>query len=360
MDVVFITTSANNLSNVAVKNGQVIALRDAPGYYYDHDNTRWHVGGILQVTSLPPLNDIVEGSPALYFLTVTDGAYGPGVYAPNDLHTAWIRIAGNVIDEDAPQDSRDYVRRNGAWVAPYSVVFCTGLTSDIQRINDAIDAFYSSNKLYGVVRVVGSVNFGSNLGLNIFADNEDQSLTLDFSSATIVANSGYSGCMLNVSYRGSAAYAGGKVQIIGFDASSIAGHVADIDSMQQVELLQCAFQHSHTEHGTSPTISVSAACPFKMIESSVVFVDSSVASTRPFLLSDFENTPVILTGNTFRFQDPSVTLTEIIADFSCPWNQGYYVVENNVIVGSLVVRTDVDNTPVIMNTALNNTVISEV
>ena len=47
MDVVFITTNAQNLNNVAVKNGQVIALRDCPGYYYDHDNTRWYVGGFI-------------------------------------------------------------------------------------------------------------------------------------------------------------------------------------------------------------------------------------------------------------------------------------------------------------------------
>jgi hypothetical protein len=359
MDVVFITTSAYNLSNVAVKNGQVIALRDAPGYYYDHDNTRWHVGGLVQTTTLPPLIDIVEASPAIYLLTAVDGSYSPGVYVPNELHTEWIRIAGNVIEDDVPNDSHDYVRRNQTWVEPYSVMSCTGVASDVSRINTAIADFYSSNRQYGTIKIVGELNFGSNLGLSLLASNPDQSLTLDFSAATVTADDPYSGCMFEISYRGSASHAGGKVQIIGLDTTAVCGFIFDIYTIQQVELIRCALQHGYGAYGTTSTIVVSSASPFKLIDSSVMFVDTTTATTKPFMKSEFEMIPIIITGNTFRFTDPSNNLTEIIVDFLDPWSS-YCVFEDNVIVGSLIVRTDVNNTPVVMNTSLNNTVLSEV
>ena len=359
MDVVFITTTAQNLPNVAVKNGQVIALRNCAGYYYDHDNTRWHVGGLLETTSLPPLEDIVADSTTIYLLTALDGSYSPGVYVPNTQHTAWVRIAGNTIDSDAPSDSRYYVRKNQTWSEPYATVHCVNASDDVGRLNAAITSFYSSVGTSGTIKVEGQLRFSTGSSLSVYASQAAQSLTLDFSGASVSVASGHTGPIIDISYRGSSNAAPGKVTILGLDTSTIPGQILDIATSQQVELRRCSFQHGYGAYGNTYTIGINSAVPFKMVDSSVVFVDTTTPTTYPFLLVSFETTPVIITGNTFRFSDPTTTLSERILDLPEAWN-GYCVFEDNIIVGSLSVRSDVNNTPVVMNTSLNNTVISEV
>ena len=52
MDVQFITTSSDQLANLPIVNGQIIALFDKTGYYYDMNNKRYGVGsGTTAITS---------------------------------------------------------------------------------------------------------------------------------------------------------------------------------------------------------------------------------------------------------------------------------------------------------------------
>ena len=53
MDVQFTTTTRENLPNLAIADGQIIAISDDNGYYYDMGGVRRSVGGFLTVTSLP-------------------------------------------------------------------------------------------------------------------------------------------------------------------------------------------------------------------------------------------------------------------------------------------------------------------
>lgn len=53
MDVKFITTTRDNLADLNIVDGQVIALSDERGYFYDMGGSRYSVDGLQKVTNLP-------------------------------------------------------------------------------------------------------------------------------------------------------------------------------------------------------------------------------------------------------------------------------------------------------------------
>lgn len=75
LEVVFITTTYDRLSTVPIKNGQIIALSDRSGYYYDHANKRFQVGGIITLDS-PPQLGVTPGTEGSIYLSIEP----PGLY----------------------------------------------------------------------------------------------------------------------------------------------------------------------------------------------------------------------------------------------------------------------------------------
>lgn len=73
MDVKFVTTTSVKLETVPIVAGQIIALSDKPGYYYDmyvdnditKDLVRYFVGGSISSES--------EGTGSIPFVEIVDG-----------------------------------------------------------------------------------------------------------------------------------------------------------------------------------------------------------------------------------------------------------------------------------------------
>lgn len=360
MDVVFITTNAQNLNNVAVKNGQVIALRDCPGYYYDHDNTRWYVGGFIKVTQLPQLVDVLPGSSAIYMLLEDDGSMMPGLYLPDTDNNEWVCIASSGIGSDAPSDSRYYVRRNNQWVEPHATVYCTGSQSDVQRINTAIDQITSSAVTSGLVRVCGDLKFYNSAvstqnHIIVSTVGESQSVTIDFSEANISTASSHASPIIEVTYRGSASYPTGRVQLVGLDATAVVGKILTVDTPQPVDLIQCKFVHG--VNNTSAVVDVSNAGPLQLTSSIVVFPDTTTATTYPFMDVRVAEVPVNIHGNTFRMANMSSSVSEKILSVPDDWSSSY-IFEDNMIFGSLTVTCIRSSTVTVLDTSYNNSVIS--
>lgn len=57
MNVSFLTTTAANLNNVEVLDGQIIALTDTNGYYYDMGSKRHPATGLRTVSELPEVGE---------------------------------------------------------------------------------------------------------------------------------------------------------------------------------------------------------------------------------------------------------------------------------------------------------------
>lgn len=57
MNVSFLTTTAANLNNVEVLDGQIIALTDTNGYYYDMGSKRHPATGLRTVAELPEVGE---------------------------------------------------------------------------------------------------------------------------------------------------------------------------------------------------------------------------------------------------------------------------------------------------------------
>ena len=107
MDVVFTTTTSSRLDALPILNGQIIALSDRSGYYYDHANKRYQVGGIT-VSELPPKLGQVSGSEGSLYVSLNP----PGLYifADGDFHSVTEKLVietsgdGNVVTSVAIGD----------------------------------------------------------------------------------------------------------------------------------------------------------------------------------------------------------------------------------------------------------------
>ena len=91
MDVKFVTVKRSNVNLVPVVDGQVIALEDSNGFYYDMNSTRYKVSGI-QVGSVPSGLGI-DGE---LFIAVGKGY--EGVYVWDSITSSYILVANKDTD----------------------------------------------------------------------------------------------------------------------------------------------------------------------------------------------------------------------------------------------------------------------
>lgn len=61
MDVRYITINEEDLCDLPIIDGQIIALADTPRWYYDMNDTRYDASGTLYCTSLPPVDKALNG-----------------------------------------------------------------------------------------------------------------------------------------------------------------------------------------------------------------------------------------------------------------------------------------------------------
>lgn len=88
MEVVFITTTKDKLDTVPVINGQVLALSDADGYFYDHGDKRHSVSGHTIAATLPAVG--IAGQ--TYIITEGTSEYPKGLYVWNTSTSNWIDV----------------------------------------------------------------------------------------------------------------------------------------------------------------------------------------------------------------------------------------------------------------------------
>lgn len=164
LNVQFITTNSSKLSSLPITNGQIIALNDVPGYYYDMNDSRNHVSGTEIVSSLPTSGE----SNILYVCTDSEELYRWN-------GTEFIKLL------ESPSDNQSYVRKNGKWSKLNYIYECTsGSVSDPTNIRNIVQTFNSSSantlylKIEGTLSIVSSntpyLNFTVASGKNLYLD----------------------------------------------------------------------------------------------------------------------------------------------------------------------------------------------
>ena len=102
MDVKFIAVPSNSLATVPVVNGQIIALTDVPGYFYDMSSTRMQISSVINVATLP-----VSGqSNTVYTVTTGDTNHGKGTYLWDATELEWVPVSVNGVKGNAETDYR--------------------------------------------------------------------------------------------------------------------------------------------------------------------------------------------------------------------------------------------------------------
>lgn len=91
MDVKFISVAKNNLGIVPTVDGQVIALEDSNGFYYDMDNVRYSVSKVEVCEQLSGIGD----SSTAYIVSNGSNA---GVYVWSDAQSSFVLIANKDTD----------------------------------------------------------------------------------------------------------------------------------------------------------------------------------------------------------------------------------------------------------------------
>ena len=61
MDVRYITINEEDLTDLPIIDGQIIALADTPRWYYDMDDTRYSLSGTIHCSFLPPVDKALNG-----------------------------------------------------------------------------------------------------------------------------------------------------------------------------------------------------------------------------------------------------------------------------------------------------------
>lgn len=173
MDVKFISTTSEKLSDLPVVNGQIIALSDISGYYYDMNDTRYTASNIEFVNNLP-----------------TSGSSNKLYIYKNNIYT-WdgskFSLASN-----APSDGKFYGKKNGQWATLDNIYTCTGSSDDIANINAIISGYLSNNNIHTArLSIDGKLSHVvSNSAIQIIkaSNNTTKSIMLDFSNCQISAD----------------------------------------------------------------------------------------------------------------------------------------------------------------------------
>lgn len=90
MQVEFITTTADNLSDISIVNGQIIYISDEDASYYDMGGVRHQVAGAKLVPSLP----LVGQNNMIYIQLMADGRAVLSVW--NSSTNAFVTVSNDV------------------------------------------------------------------------------------------------------------------------------------------------------------------------------------------------------------------------------------------------------------------------
>ena len=93
MKVQFTTTTKAKLGTIAITNGQIIALSDAVGYYYDMGNVRYPASSMTVTDELP-----VSGIEDMMY--VLEDPAGASMYLWDSTASTYIRISGSNVEID--------------------------------------------------------------------------------------------------------------------------------------------------------------------------------------------------------------------------------------------------------------------
>lgn len=170
MNVQFITTTSEKLSALPVVNGQIIALSDRSGYYYDMGDTRYTASTVEFVDELPATGVINT------------------VYIYNSEIYIWAKSKYKPLTS-VPQDGRCYVRKNENWVTLDNTYTCIGTSADTSSISTILNGYVSSSKIMSAhLKIDGSMSvINSNPAILVSGTSQsvNKSISIDFSNCTI-------------------------------------------------------------------------------------------------------------------------------------------------------------------------------
>lgn len=354
IEVSYKVTSARGLDSVPIINGQLIALNDVPGYYYDHNNQRFHVGGITTVSSLPDPAERSEYDNSLYMLTEISDGNPPGLYVLDHDNESWNRIASGSIGLDAPSDGNYYLRKNENWTTPYHVIHCDNRQNDVDVINSAINSLYTTAGLKTLhLKVEGNllINHMNTYNIVIQASEHEKHLILDFSDLVITQQSNYSGKFIYVGSTSDtpAGQDPGSITIKGLDLTNVTCPSIRIGCEQRVTLEGCRFVSKYAEREDMSNIKIVDAPLVTIRDCSFTFY---VLTNEIFM--DCGDTAIIdIHGNSF-VQIGSLISDAIVAILGSSF-QTRTSVNSNTFIGS---RLSVYGTSSLVDVSYNNLVIT--
>lgn len=120
MDVVFIYTSTARLSSVPVVNGQIIAVQDGLGWYYDLNGTRFHVANMGPKFQLTIPANSWTGSAVPYTCNVTKS----GVLAADDYEILGIEPTGTASTDAAMKRALGFITYGTTSANTFTFVAC--------------------------------------------------------------------------------------------------------------------------------------------------------------------------------------------------------------------------------------------
>ena len=156
MDVKFITVRKSNLTAVPVVDGQVIAVEDANGFYYDQNSQRYPVSAVRVIPTLYGVGRPEE-------IAVVTGGDNPGVYYWDEAAKAYVLLANkdtdtflsfvqNTTDEkvylvgtDATEGSQDLL-----WNENIHMDLKNGTITAVEFIGKAKEAYRSDEASHSV------------------------------------------------------------------------------------------------------------------------------------------------------------------------------------------------------------------
>lgn len=216
MDVKFYYTTAAKLASLPIVNGQIIALQDQVGYYYDMNSKRYRVNSVEQVAARP-----TEGVEGVIYISASP----EGIYTWNATSSTWNSIL-TVDVHEAANDGRMYGRRGKAWKMMRWIIEADS-TMAIATVNNIITSLLS-NYVAASLKIIGTVNMsGSNLavttsksGQSFYLDLED--MVPSASTASIALKATNATDAIHVSGR-----VANPVQVTGAGRVSLVGcHIA--------------------------------------------------------------------------------------------------------------------------------------
>lgn len=167
MDVKFYYTTKGSLPSLPVVNGQIIALKDETGYYYDMNNKRHRVNSIECVDTRPEVG--VDG--IIYISKSPEG-----VFTWDVANNVWSSVLTVEVHE-APSDGRTYGRRNGGWsMMRWIVEVDSDQSIPAATVNTIISGLLGA-ATNASLKVVGKVDMG--VALAVTTSQANQAFFLD-------------------------------------------------------------------------------------------------------------------------------------------------------------------------------------